>query len=137
MGIPSPASFWSHRTPPSVIVARRTTRIRTWRSTSTRLDLSYVYGLNGNPTSVNSGQETFGYDDLNRLTSASGPFGTLTYSYDNREAYDETMHEDPEVSPIVGGWIPKWDAVIVPGSKKGEVWTEVEELRVEFKQSVA
>jgi hypothetical protein len=44
-----------------------------------------------------------------------------------------TMHEDPEVAPLVEGWFPKWDAVIVPGSKKkGEVWTEVEKLRVEF-----
>ena len=25
----------------------------------------------------------------------------------------------------------KWDALVVPGSKKGEVWTEVESLRVE------
>jgi hypothetical protein len=57
--------------------------------------------------------------------------------YDNHEAYDRTMRamrEDPEVAPIVDAWFPKWDAVIVPGSKKkGEVWTEVEKLRVEFK----
>jgi hypothetical protein len=45
----------------------------------------------------------------------------------------KTMHEDPEVAPIVDAWFPKWDAVIVPGSKKnGEVWTEVENLGVEF-----
>jgi hypothetical protein len=58
--------------------------------------------------------------------------------YDNREAYDrtiKTMHEDPEVAPIVDGWFPKWDAVIVPGSKKkGEIWTEVEELRVTLRK---
>jgi hypothetical protein len=57
--------------------------------------------------------------------------------YDNREAYDrtmKTMHEDPEVAPIVDRWFPKWDAVIVLGSKKkGEIWTELRELRVEFK----
>ena len=59
--------------------------------------------------------------------------------YDNREAYDKTMktmREDPEVAPIVDAWFPKWDAVIVRGSKeKGEVWTEVEKLRVEFKKA--
>jgi RHS repeat-associated protein len=60
----------------------RATRIRTWNRTMTLLDLNYAYDANGNPTSVNSGQETYGYDDLNRLTSASGPFGTLSYSYD-------------------------------------------------------
>jgi hypothetical protein len=56
--------------------------------------------------------------------------------YDNREAFDETMktmRENPEVTPIVDAWFPKWDAVIVPGSKEnGAVWTEVEKLRVEF-----
>lgn len=60
----------------------RTTRIHTWNTTATLLDLNYAYDANGNPTSVNSGQETYGYDELNRLTSASGPFGTLSYSYD-------------------------------------------------------
>ncbi len=60
----------------------RISRIRTWNSTATLLDLNYVYDLNGNPTSVNNGQETYGYDDLNRLTSANGPFGTLSYTYD-------------------------------------------------------
>ncbi len=60
----------------------RIARIHTWNSTSTLLDLNYAYDPNGNPTSVNSGQETYGYDDVNRLTSASGPFGTLSYSYD-------------------------------------------------------
>jgi len=30
-------------------------------------------------------------------------------------------------------WFPKWDALIVPGSRKGEVWSEVEKLRVELK----
>ena len=56
--------------------------------------------------------------------------------YDNPEAYDKTMktmREDPEVASVADGWFPKWDALIVPGSKKkGEVWTEVEKLRVEL-----
>ncbi len=34
----------------------------------TLLDLNYAYDPNGNPTSVNGGQETYGYDDLNRRT---------------------------------------------------------------------
>jgi len=57
--------------------------------------------------------------------------------YDNREAYDKnmrTMHEDPEVTRLADEWFPKWDAVMVPESKKkGEIWSELEELRVEFK----
>lgn len=55
--------------------------------------------------------------------------------YDDREAYDKTMktmREDPEVAKLADAWMPKWDDLIVPGSrKKGEVWTEV--LRVELK----
>ncbi|MGA8904313.1 MAG: hypothetical protein WB661_04815 [Candidatus Bathyarchaeia archaeon] len=55
--------------------------------------------------------------------------------YDNREAYDKTMktmREDPEVAKLADEFFPKWDALIVPGSKKkGEIWTEV--LRVELK----
>jgi hypothetical protein len=57
--------------------------------------------------------------------------------YDSREAYDKTMktmREDPEVVKLADQWYPKWDAVIVPGSKKkGEIWTELETLKVEFK----
>jgi RHS repeat-associated protein len=60
----------------------RVTRIHTWNSTATLLDLNYAYDANGNPTSVNSGQESYGYDDLNRLISGSGSFGTLSYTYD-------------------------------------------------------
>jgi hypothetical protein len=30
---------------------------------------------------------------------------------------------------------PEWDAVIVPGSRQGEVWAEVESLRTEFTPS--
>jgi len=56
--------------------------------------------------------------------------------YEHREDYDKWMkavREDPELMKLMDEWFPKWDAVIVPGSKKkGEVWTEVEKLRVEF-----
>jgi hypothetical protein len=57
--------------------------------------------------------------------------------YEDRAWYDKwikTVHEDPELIKLMDEWFPKWDAVIVPRSKKkGEVWTELEELRVEFK----
>ena len=56
--------------------------------------------------------------------------------YDSREAYDKnmkTMHEDPEVVKLADEWFPKWDTLIVPKSRKGEVWTELEKLRVELK----
>jgi hypothetical protein len=56
--------------------------------------------------------------------------------YEHREDYDKWMkavHEDPELMKLMDDWFPKWDALIVPGSRKGEVWTEVEKLRVEFK----
>jgi hypothetical protein len=57
--------------------------------------------------------------------------------YDSREAYDKNMkamHEDPEVVKLADEWFPKWDALIVPKTRKGEVWTELEKLRVEFKK---
>ena len=54
-------------------------------------NLTYGYDNNGNITSITdslfTGSQTFGYDDLNRLTSASGTFGTnqspqnCTYGY--------------------------------------------------------
>jgi hypothetical protein len=46
----------------------------------------------------------------------------------------KAVHEDPELVKLMDDFFPKWNALIVPGSKKkGEVWTEVEKLRVEFK----
>jgi RHS repeat-associated protein len=60
----------------------RVSRIHTWNGATSLLDLNYAYDSNGNPTNVNNGQETYGYDDLNRLTSGSGPFGSLSYTYD-------------------------------------------------------
>lgn len=56
--------------------------------------------------------------------------------YENREDYDKWMkavREDPELIKLMDAWFPKWDALVVPGSKKGEVWNEVEKLRVESK----
>jgi len=57
--------------------------------------------------------------------------------YEDREAYDKMMKafaEDPELVKLKEEWKPKWDPLIVPGSKKGELWTEVEKLRVELRQ---
>jgi hypothetical protein len=46
--------------------------------------------------------------------------------YDNRE--------DPEIVKLMDDFFPKWNALIISGSKKkGELWTEAEKLRVEFK----
>jgi hypothetical protein len=54
--------------------------------------------------------------------------------YENREDFDKgmkTMHEDSEFTKLSEEFFPKWDALIISGSKKREVWTEVEKLRVE------
>ena len=56
--------------------------------------------------------------------------------YEDLEAYEKWMkavREDPELVKLMNEWFPKWDALIVPESKKGEVWNEVEKLRVELK----
>jgi hypothetical protein len=58
--------------------------------------------------------------------------------YERREDYDRWMkavREDPELISLMESFFPQWDAVMVPGSRQGEVWTEVESLRVEFTQS--
>lgn len=60
----------------------RVTRILTQNSTRRLLDLNYAYDANGNLLTVNTSEETYGYDDLNRLTAGNGPWGTLSYSYD-------------------------------------------------------
>jgi hypothetical protein len=61
------------------------------------------------------------------------------YEYERREDFDKQMkavHEDPELAKITKDeCYPRYDALIVSGSRKSEVWTEVEKLRVEFKLS--
>jgi hypothetical protein len=57
--------------------------------------------------------------------------------YERREDYDKWMkavNEDPELIRLTDDFFPKWDALIVPESRKSETWTEVEELRAVFKQ---
>jgi len=54
--------------------------------------------------------------------------------YERREDFDKwmkTVREDPELLKLADKLFPEWDALVIPGSKKGEVWTEVERLRVE------
>jgi nicotinamidase-related amidase len=57
--------------------------------------------------------------------------------YERREDYDRWMkavREDPELISLMESFFPEWEALVSPGSKQGEVWTEVESLRAEFKQ---
>jgi len=57
--------------------------------------------------------------------------------YERHEDFDRWMkavREDPELIGLMESFMPEWDALIVPGPKQGEVWTEVESLRAEFKQ---
>lgn len=56
-------------------------------ATSTVLqDFSYAFDPVGNVTEItdraHTGSQSFAYDDLNRLTRATGAYGTLTYRYD-------------------------------------------------------
>jgi hypothetical protein len=54
--------------------------------------------------------------------------------YENREDFDrwmKTVREDPELTKLMDEFFPKWDALIIPNSRKMEVWTEVEKLTVE------
>jgi RHS repeat-associated protein len=44
------------------------------------LDLNYTYDSDGNVKTMNT--ESYGYNWLNELTSASGPWGSITYGYD-------------------------------------------------------
>jgi len=56
--------------------------------------------------------------------------------YRRREDYDRWMraaNEDPDLVRLTEEWFPKWRDLIIPGSRKSEVWDEVGDLRVEFK----
>jgi hypothetical protein len=57
--------------------------------------------------------------------------------YECREDFDRWMkavREDPDLVRLAESFHPGWDALIVPGSRKGELWTEVESLRAEPRQ---
>ena len=61
-------------------------------TTSTFQNVRYSYDAVGNISGITDAiatgglhtnqTQTFGYDELNRLTSATGPYGALTYNYD-------------------------------------------------------
>ncbi|HXQ92906.1 MAG TPA: hypothetical protein VN739_07845, partial [Nitrososphaerales archaeon] len=51
-------------------------------SSHTFESLTYVYDLAGNLISLNSPTYTYTYDNLNRLNSSTGPWGTIKYTYD-------------------------------------------------------
>ncbi len=58
----------------------RPTQIQDKYGTTKELSLNYTYDGTGNVLTLNT--ESYGYDWLNRLTSASGPWGSYTYAYD-------------------------------------------------------
>lgn len=54
--------------------------------------------------------------------------------YENREDFDKgmkTIKEDPEFIKLRDEFFPKWDTLIIAGSRKHEFWTKVEKLKVE------
>ena len=59
--------------------ARPTQILDTYQGTK-QVDLNYTYDGTGNVLSINN--ENYSYDWLNRLASSSGPWGTLSMTYD-------------------------------------------------------
>ncbi len=84
-------------------------------------DLTYTWDLAGNVTQLADGlratSQTFGYDALNRLTSASGPYGAKTYGYDrlgnliNKEGVTMTYGRPHGVTVTSLGLNLSYDAV--------------------------
>jgi|GEM_PF-4223160 len=78
-------------------------------------NISYAYDDAGNIIAVtdlldSANNQTFGYDDLNRLTQAQGPYGPLTYDYDpignmtyNSQVGDYTYGAQPHAVTTAGG----------------------------------
>ena len=59
----------------------RPTQVKDVYGSTVEMDLNYTYDGTGNVLTENS--QSYGYDALNRLTSASGPWGTISYAYDS------------------------------------------------------
>ena len=58
--------------------------LKTVKDSTTLQDLGYTFDTGGNVTGLTDtehGNQTFGYDDIDRLTSATGNYGTITYTY--------------------------------------------------------
>jgi len=63
----------------------RLATLNTVSGNTTLQNVSYGYDNNGNYVTLTDslkGTQTFGYDESNRLVSATGPYGGLTYTYD-------------------------------------------------------
>ncbi len=87
-------------------------------------DFSYSFDPVGNVTQiddlVNTADQTFQYDALNRLTQAAGSYGTQTYQYDpignmvQKEGMTMTYGEGPAgphaVTSTSDGWTMQYDA---------------------------
>ncbi len=58
----------------------RPTQILDKYGATKEMSLNYTYDATGNVLSLNT--ESYGYDWLNRLTSTTGPWGSITYTYD-------------------------------------------------------
>jgi len=84
---------------------------------------SYVYDANRNLTSITGTttpwySQSFGYDELNRLTSATGRYGSITYTYDDvgnrltrnangvKETYTYVTGTN-RINKITGGFNPR------------------------------
>ena len=58
--------------------------LKTVKGSTVLQDLGYTFDAGGNVTALTDtvhGNQTFNYDDLDRLTSATGGYGTVTYTY--------------------------------------------------------
>ena len=58
--------------------------LKTVKGSTTLQDLAYTFDAGGNVTALTDtkhGNQTFGYDDIDRLTSATGSYGTINYTY--------------------------------------------------------
>ncbi|PLX47424.1 MAG: hypothetical protein C0613_14215 [Desulfobulbaceae bacterium] len=77
------------------------------------IDRSYQYDLNSNITGIadnlaTAKSQTYGYDSVNRLTSAAGSYGNLSYVYDSvgnrltktENAFTETLSYIPDTNQL-------------------------------------
>ena len=76
-----------------------------WCTGQVAFESQYTYDPNGQITAINdrspaNDDRTYGYDGLNRLVSASGPWGTGSFSYD---AVQQSDPEAPRLGDAVDG----------------------------------
>ena len=63
----------------------RLTSLNTVSGSTTLQNLGYSYDSGGNVTALTdavNGNQAFSYDEISRLLTATGPYGSLTYAYD-------------------------------------------------------